>query len=72
MKYHNTQPLFPICKRYTYEHVCFAGDRAQVPVLDKCFIIKIYPQPCKVNFLSRTSDLDKQLLLCCSLKLVFN
>lgn len=53
-------------------HVCFAGDRAQVPVLDKCFIIKIYPQPCKVNFLSRTSDLDKQLLLCCSLKLVFN
>lgn len=53
-------------------YICFAGDRAQVLVLDKCFIIKIHPQPCKVNFLSGTSDLDKQFLLCCSLNLEFN
>lgn len=67
-------PCFPAAQgTQMYVHACvyFAGDKAQVFVLDKCSIIKIYPQPWTVNFLSRISDLEKQVLLCCSLNPVF-
>lgn len=69
----NTQPLFPICKRYMYECTCIYVLLGTEP-RSLCWtsVLSLKTQPCKVNFLSRTSDLDKQFFLCCSLNLVFN
>lgn len=72
----NTQSLFPSCERYTHTCACVCvfswGESQVLYMLGKCSSIRLYPQPWTVNFLSKTTDLDKRVLLCCSLNPAFS